>query len=180
MVEGSHQTLWFLSLPNVSLHSRILSYTVTPLIDQTFHYIVTFKTNWTLLPFWRFYRIFRGFHRIFTMGAARQQRTVTPPDTWSCPIWNLHFFWCWSHSFVKLQCLRTMWVSKVPRFFYFTMYSFPRYYLDFASIKCSIYRTQTRAVWIQFSFVESWTLTSLTQTYRTYKSTKDKQLVWND
>ena len=25
-------------------------------------------------------------------GAASQQRVLTPPDTWSCPIWDLHFF----------------------------------------------------------------------------------------
>ena len=24
--------------------------------------------------------------------AASQQRTLTPPGTWSCPIWDLHFF----------------------------------------------------------------------------------------
>ena len=23
---------------------------------------------------------------------ASQQRTLTPPDTWSCPIWDLHLF----------------------------------------------------------------------------------------
>ena len=27
-------------------------------------------------------------------GAASQQRTLTPPDTWSCPIWDLHLFKC--------------------------------------------------------------------------------------
>ena len=24
--------------------------------------------------------------------AASQQRTLTPPDTWSCPIWDLYLF----------------------------------------------------------------------------------------
>ena len=32
-----------------------------------------------------FYLIARGFHRTFATGAACQQRTLTPPDTWSCP-----------------------------------------------------------------------------------------------
>ena len=32
------------------------------------------------------------------LGATSQQRTLSPPDTWSCPIWDLHlccnnFFW---------------------------------------------------------------------------------------
>ena len=48
-----------------------------------------------------------------------QQRTLTPPDTWSCPIWDLHLFWCWDHSFLNLSCLRTFWVSNIPRYFYF-------------------------------------------------------------
>ena len=52
---------------------------------------------WTLLPNLTFYLIVRGFHRTFTTGAACQQRTLTPPDTWSCPIWNLQMFSCWDH-----------------------------------------------------------------------------------
>ena len=31
----------------------------------------------------------RGFHRIFATGAACQQSTLTPPDTWSCPNFGL-------------------------------------------------------------------------------------------
>ena len=37
------------------------------------------------LRFWRHYLI-PGFYRTFATGAASQQRTLTPPDTWSCPI----------------------------------------------------------------------------------------------
>ena len=36
------------------------------------------------LPNLTFYPIARGFHRIFATGVACQQRTLTPPDTWSC------------------------------------------------------------------------------------------------
>ena len=32
------------------------------------------------------------FHRTFATGAASQQRSLIPPDTWSCPIWDLHLF----------------------------------------------------------------------------------------
>ena len=28
-----------------------------------------------------------------------QQRTLTRPDTWFCPIWDLHAFLCWDWSF---------------------------------------------------------------------------------
>ena len=36
-----------------------------------------------------FYLIVWGFHRTFQTGAACQQRTLTTPDTWSCPTLGL-------------------------------------------------------------------------------------------
>ena len=39
----------------------------------------------------------QGFHRTYATGAAYHQRTLTPPDTWSCPIWDLQMFFCWDH-----------------------------------------------------------------------------------
>ena len=39
-----------------------------------------------------FYRRMRGFYRTFATGMACQEGTLTPPDTWSSPIWNLHMF----------------------------------------------------------------------------------------
>ena len=44
---------------------------------------------WTLLPNLTFYLIVLGFHRTYATGAACQQRTLTPPDTWSCPTLGL-------------------------------------------------------------------------------------------
>ena len=44
---------------------------------------------WTLLPNLTFYLIARSFHRTFATGATCQQRTLTPPDTWSCPTLGL-------------------------------------------------------------------------------------------
>ena len=38
--------------------------------------------------FGRYYLIRRGFQRRFATDADSQQRTVTPPDTMSCPIWD--------------------------------------------------------------------------------------------
>ena len=35
---------------------------------------------------------FRGFPWDIATSAASQQRTRTPQDTWSCPIWDLHLF----------------------------------------------------------------------------------------
>ena len=63
--------------------------TVTPSIDQALHQFLTLLQIWTLLPILTFYPIARGFHRTFAMGAACQQRMLTPPDTWSCPTLGL-------------------------------------------------------------------------------------------
>ena len=48
---------------------------------------------WTLLPNLTFYLIVQGFHRTYATGATCQQRTLTPPDTWSCSFWDLHLFY---------------------------------------------------------------------------------------
>ena len=44
-----------------------------------------------------FYRILSGSHRTFATGVACRQGTLTPPDTWSCPIWDLQMFFSWDH-----------------------------------------------------------------------------------
>ena len=65
-------------------------------------------------PYWSvfvpnstFYRILSGFHRTFATGVACRQGTLTPPDTWSCPIWDLQMFSCWNHwhSFIHYTSL---------------------------------------------------------------------------
>ena len=65
-----------------------------------------------------------GFHKTF---AANQKRTLTPPDTWSYPIWDLHLFLCWDHSFLNLSYPRTFWVSNIPRYFYFALNYLAKY-----------------------------------------------------
>ena len=44
-----------------------------------------------------FYRILSRFHRTFATGVACRQGTLTPPDTWSCLIWDLQLLFCWDH-----------------------------------------------------------------------------------
>ena len=49
---GSHQTLWSLSLPNVTWHSGTWPCTMAPSIDQTFHQLITeldFITDFDLI-----------------------------------------------------------------------------------------------------------------------------------
>ena len=63
-------------------------------------------------PYYRtrlFFRIGRGFHRTFAMYVACRQGTLTPPDTWPRPIWDLHMFYLRSILFQNLSLFfRTM------------------------------------------------------------------------
>ena len=69
---------------------------------------MTLLLIWTLLPNLTFYPIARGFHRTFATGAACQQRTLTPPDTWLFPLWGLHLFYCWDQSLLNLSYFRLL------------------------------------------------------------------------
>ena len=59
---------------------------MTTSTDQTLYQSVTFLPNST------FYWLLRGFQRTFATGVACWQGTL-PPDTWSCPIWDLDMFY---------------------------------------------------------------------------------------
>ena len=56
------------------------------------------------------------FYRTFATGEASQQRTLTLPDTWSFPIFDLHLLSC-----RDLSCLRTFWVRNFSRNFFFAL-----------------------------------------------------------
>ena len=62
---------------------------------------------WTLLPNLTFYLIVQGFHRTYATGAVCQQRTLTPPDTWSCPTLGLACVLCRDQSLLNLSCFLT-------------------------------------------------------------------------
>ena len=76
-----------------------------------------------------FYLIVWGFHRIFATRAACQQRTLTSPDTWSCPIWDLQMFSCWDHWHSILHYTSIWHLSPIWHFTDFdviTKYRFPK------------------------------------------------------
>ena len=106
-------------LPNVTRHSGWWPYTVTPSIDRTLHQFFLPLLIWTLLPNLTFYIIMRGFHRTFAMGAAYQQRTLTPPDTWSCPTSVLACVLISRPISPELVLFPDFWVSNIPRYFSF-------------------------------------------------------------
>ena len=51
-----------------------------------------------------FYWNTRGFHGTFATGVACRQRTLTPPDTWSCPILGLAYVLMLKPVFPMLSC----------------------------------------------------------------------------
>ena len=74
---------------------------------------------WTSLPNLTFYLIVRGFHRTFATGTACQQRTLTPPNTWSCPTLGLACVLKSRPNFPELFLFPDFWVSNIPRYFSF-------------------------------------------------------------
>ena len=77
---------------------------------------------WALLPNLTFYLIMRGFHRTFATGAACQQRTPTPPDTWSCPTLGLACVLMSRPISPELVLFPDSWVSNIPRYFSFALW----------------------------------------------------------
>ena len=74
---------------------------------------------WTLLPNLTFYLIVQGFHRTYATGAACQQRTLTPPDTLSCPTLGLACVLMSRPIFPELVLSPDLWISNTPRYFSF-------------------------------------------------------------
>ena len=74
---------------------------------------------WTLLPNLTFYLIVQGFHRTYATGAACQQRTLTPPDTWSCPTLGLACVQMSRPISPELVLSPDFWISNTPRYFSF-------------------------------------------------------------
>ena len=77
---------------------------------------------WTLLPNLTFYLIVQGFHRTYATGAACQQRTLTPPDTWSCPTLGLACVLMSRPISPGLVLSPDFWISNIPRYFSFAFY----------------------------------------------------------
>ena len=74
---------------------------------------------WTLLPNLTFYLIVQGFHRTYATGAACQQRTLTPPDTWCCPTLGLACVLMSRPISPELVSSPDFWISNTHRYFSF-------------------------------------------------------------
>ena len=76
----------------------------------------------SLLPNLTFYLIVQGFHRTYATGAACQQRTLTPPDTWFCPTLGLAFVLMSRPISPELVLSPDLWISNTPRYFSFALH----------------------------------------------------------
>ena len=119
-VRGSYQTIWGPPLPNVTRHSGWWPQKVTISIDRTLHQFWPLLI-WTLLPNLTFYLIVQSFHRTYATGAACQQRTLTPPDTWSCPTLGLAYVLMSRPISPELVLSPDFWISNIPRYFSFAL-----------------------------------------------------------
>ena len=97
---------------------------------------------WTLLPNLTVYLIARGFHRTFAMGAACQQRTLTPSDTWCSPTLGLSSVLMLRPISPELVLFPDFWVSNIPRYFCFCLLV---YFIDFLS-KLHVSRQSVRKI----------------------------------
>ena len=100
---------------------------MTHSIDQTLHQVLTLLLIWTLLQILTFYPIVRGFHGTFATGAACQQRTLTPPDTWSCPTFGLASVLMLRPVSPELVVFPDFWVSNIPWYFCFASNAHKQY-----------------------------------------------------
>ena len=76
---------------------------------------------WTSLPNLTFYLIVQGFHGTYATGAACQQGTLTPPDTWSCPTLGLACVLMSRPISPELVLSPDFWNSNTPRYFSFAL-----------------------------------------------------------
>ena len=120
-----HHSRWFDDKTVTDPRSSALKYshTVTPYIDRTLHQFLPLLI-WTLLPNLTFYLIVQGFHRTYATGAACQQRTLTPPDTWSCPTLRLACVLMSRSISPELVLSPAFWISNIPLYFSFA-WKFP-------------------------------------------------------
>ena len=96
----------------VSLSQNVKWHSVTWPFTMTNPYWSDFVPNST------FYRILRGFPRIFATGVACPEGTFTPPDTLSRPFGTYICSTCWDQSFFRTcRYFSGICSSNIPRYF---------------------------------------------------------------
>ena len=104
-----YMTFWMMTIYSDTLHWSGITPIFYPITDLD------------LITEFNFYLIARGFHRTFATGAACQQRTLTPPDTWSCPTLGLASVIMLRPMSPELVLFPDFWVTNIPRYFCFCL-----------------------------------------------------------
>ena len=104
-----YTTSWMMTTYSDTLHWK----DITPIFD---HY-------WSgpYYRIWFFYPIVQGFHRTYATGAACQQRTFTPPDTWSYPTLGLACVLMSRPISPELVLSLDFWIPNILRYFSFAL-----------------------------------------------------------
>ena len=107
-------------LPNVTRYSGMMT-----IYSDTLHWsdiTPIFDRFWSG-PYYRIWLLpnCARFQRTFATGAACQQRTLTAPDTWSCPTMGLACILMSRQISPQLVLFPDFWVSNIPRYFYFAL-----------------------------------------------------------
>ena len=118
--------LFLFSLCRIFHYALLVPFWTMTIYSDNLHWsgitpILTLLLIWTFLPNLTFYLIARGFHTTFATGAACQQRTLTPPDTWSCPTLGLASVRMLRLISPELSLFLDFWVSNIPRYFRFLL-----------------------------------------------------------
>ena len=108
---------------NMKPHSCYKTFLRMTICSDTLHWsdtnqCVTLLPNWTLLPNLTFYQNVWGFNNPFAQIMAYQQRTLTPSDTWLCPLWD--FLW-----HLRFGCL---FVPSLDKENYLQFFNVPSFY----------------------------------------------------
>ena len=72
--------------------------------DQTFNQYHDLNTELDI------HRTTISFYGAFATGVGCQQGTLTPPCTWSCPIWDVQMFFCWNHWYSIIHYTTNSWL----------------------------------------------------------------------
>ena len=120
----------------------------------------TFDSGHTLIKnnILKWFLIARGVHRTFATGAACQQRTLTRPDTWSCPTLGLASVLMLRLISPELVLFPDFWVSNIPWYFCFAPRSYHTLITLYTRIAFAIQKefsgpyetTQERWKWLSY------------------------------
>ena len=107
--------------------------------------------SWPYYRIWLFTPIVRGVHGTFATGAACQKRTLTPPDTWSCLIWELQMFICWDlgHSIIHFTTNSWLftWFDFLPKWLLSWIWHYHFMFLSLVWLLTEFDMTEYRFPW---------------------------------